>query len=374
MRVKTFVPLSDDFKPPKLLHRDKQLRDMLKLIVERDVPENLWLEGGKGLGKTLTCKCFADEVEARGAGKVIFMQCERSMKRAMESVCSCYGLPIPAREASPSSIASAVSKEYRNVGVLVFIIEEPENASSLLNVCSFTHTLYNVLLETCGKSRFSICFTSRLLFSVAEREFEGEKDSRLGLRPIIFNQYDAQQITDILRQRLDLMFEASADAYDEEALYLIARHVWRVGSDIREALKITRMAVELAENKITREVAEEAIERSKREWWLNQILQLPPHQAFLLYLAAEEACSNAGFTALQANVVDKYIRRTESMGVDRLDRRTVYYMLSDLAKKGFYGTEQIHAFGKPLKLTFDKRDAERIIEACKNINWDKMLR
>lgn len=374
MKAKTFAPLSEDFKPPKLLHRDEQLQKMLWSTIESGIPENLWLEGGKGLGKTLTCKCFADEVEARGICKVFFLQCEKSMKRALESMCSIYNLPVSTRGTSPSSVALAAHKIYRDVPILTFIIEEPESASSLPNMGSFVHVLYNTLLNVRGRLRFNICFTSRLLYAVAEREFECEKDSRLGLKPIIFNTYGVPQIIDILKQRLDLMFDDPDQAYEKGALYVIAKHVYRVGGDIREALKITKMAVDLATDKITQDIAEEAVERSKKEWWRNQLANLPGHEAFILYLAAEEALSSQDGTVLQANLVDKYIRRCEAMKVDRLDRRSVYYLLSDLTGKGFYEVERIHAFGHPLRLIFDKSTAKRILEAGESFEWSTMLK
>jgi len=372
MKVRTFAPLSEDFKPPKLLHRDVQLQEMLKYTLGTGIPENLWLEGGKGLGKTLTCKCFADEVEARGAGKVLFVQCERSMRRALESTCSRYGLPVWSGRASPSTVALAANKAYGNAALLTFIVEEPENVD-LDNLRSFIHVLYNTLLEVRGRLRFNICFTSKLLYSVAERELEGERDSRLALKPITFNPYDATQIVDILKQRLNLMFDKPLEAYEEEALIIIAQHVRRIGSDIREALKITKVAVELAEDRLTHEVAEKAVEWSKKKWWLDQLLQLPEHQAFLLYLAAENALSNAECAVLQADVVDKYMLKCQNMGVDALGRRTIYNLLSDLAGKGFYKTQQIHVFGKPVKLIFHRGDAERIVEAGRELKWKDML-
>jgi Cdc6-like AAA superfamily ATPase len=365
MKVKNMLPLTDDFQPPVLLYRDEQLQRMLQLTTS-GYPENLWLEGDKGLGKTLTCKHFASELEARGMGKAFFMQCTYSLGKSMEKMRDDYHLDISKRSLSPSSIASAIVKKYPQAPLITLIIEEPEECRSWRDIRRFTHALYNALLEQCGRLKFNICFTSRVLYVNALKELEGEHDSRLQLRPMLFPAYNEEQIVGILKQRLTYAFE-NMEVYDEEALRIIARHVARVGSDIREALEILRHSIELAADKLTVNVAKVAVEWGKDMWWAKQMYGLPPHVALTLYLAAEEALKNEGSTTAVTvlNRYEQYLReRKMSVG-----RRTFYYILSKLSEKGFFTQERKAGFGSPAELVFHLDDAKRIVKVGEKIDW-----
>jgi len=369
MRAKSMIPLTDDFEPPILLYRDEQLQRMLQLTTS-GYPENLWLEGDKGLGKTLTCRYFAKELEARGIGKTFFLQCSRSLGKSMEMMRDQYHLNIPKRSLSPSSIATAIAKQHPQFPLITFVIEEPEECRSWNDIRHFVHSLYNALLNQRGRLRFSICFTSRVLFTNAIRELEDRYDSRLQLSPIIFPAYSEEQVVGILKQRLTYALEDSSK-YDEDALYIIARHVVRVGGDIREALKILRHSIELADEKLTKDSARAAVEWAKDTWWEKQLYGLPPHLAFILYLAAVEALKGDGATTA-AKVLSVYEQHLKTGGLS-VGRRTFYYVISKLAEKGFFTQEREKGFGSPVEIVFHLDDARRIVKAGEKVEWSKYI-
>jgi Cdc6-like AAA superfamily ATPase len=375
LKPKTFLPLMDEFKPPKLLYRDEQLQKMMSLVYERGLPENLWLEGEKGLGKTLTCRCFADEVQARGNNRVFIMRCERSIKMSLENMCEVYRVHVPKKRLSPSSVARKIVEDNPNVDLLVFIIDEPEEVHPFNEVAHFTHSLYNALSDLREKFgfRFSICFASRILYINAVRLMEGRRDSRLGLRPVSFPPYNADQIVGILRQLLSIMFD-DVGICEEEALGYLARHIERVGSDIREAKRALKYAIERSEDQITLAVMADAVEFIKDEWWRDQLANLPPYCAFLLYTAAELAQPGVeGYEASQSDVVDRCIQRLRALEVDRPGLRTIYYILSKIAEKGFFKQMRSSGFGNPIRLVFDKGDVKHIIRVGRSINWKERL-
>ena len=358
--IRSVLPLRDDYKPPVLLFRDEQLRQMFQMTVEARIPHNLWLQGEQGLGKTLTCQFFADEVEARGLGKVFFLRCERSMRNAMMKLCERYRLNISKKFLSPSAIASAALEQTPD-GLLAFVIDEPESSYSLKDVVSFAHTLYNTLVDE--SARFAIIFASRMLFIKAARILSA--DSRLKAYPISFAPYSEGQIRQILRQRLEIAL--AEGAYDPEALSILAKHIWRVGSDLREALKIMRRAVEIADARLTKDVMLESIEYGKNEWWRNQILDMPPHWALLLYLAAKLAHERNQVKVPQSDVIDEYAK--VASGYKKLGRATTYYILNDLAKRGFFKQEQGKGFGNPIYLVFDEDERDRIVKVGGELAW-----
>jgi len=356
--IKTVLPLQDGYKPPVLLFRDEQLREMFQLTVEAGIPHNLWLQGEQGLGKTLTCQFFADEIEARGLGKAFFLKCERSMRSAMMKLKERHRLNISGKFLSPSTIASAALSQAPD-GLLAFIIDEPENAYSLNDVLHFAHTVYNSLVDE--SARFTIIFASRMLFVKAAKILR--VDSRLKAYPISFPPYSEGQIWQILKQRLDIALKEGA--YDPEALSILAKHVWRVGSDLREALKIVRRAIEIADEKLTTEVMNESIEYGKNEWWKNQILDMPPHWGLLLYLAAKLSYERNQVRIPQSDVIEEYVR----MAGRKLGRTTTYYILNELARRGFFKQEQGKGFGNPIWIIFDEDERDRIVKVGGELTW-----
>jgi Cdc6-like AAA superfamily ATPase len=364
------TPLSDDFKPPRLLFRDKQLQEIFRFATKNSLPENLWIEGEPGLGKTLTCRFFADEVEARSLGKVFYLNCERSIRKVMENLKITYNLPVAKKDVSPSTLAMAILREYQDADLIVFIIDEPEKAYSFKDVDAFVHTLYNTML---GKKDFSIIFASKILYTKARRLFHRDTLSRLQLHPIVFPMYDVPQIVEIVKQRLQYMFGAE-EVYDVDALFKLGKHIRRIGSDIREALQILRYAITIADKKITSDVIEQAVEWGKNRWWQEQLQSLPPHWAYLLYLAAHQAYVNNSLVTTQPRVIRQYLNNMRIMKLDPLGRATIYYAFVKLAEKGYFQTK---SEGKGLKritkIVFDEGDRDHIVNVGSQIEWEYEL-
>jgi Cdc6-like AAA superfamily ATPase len=366
--------LYDTWSPPTLLYRDKELAQMLNYTTEAPIPCNLWIEGEKGLGKSLTCKFFCQEVEARGRGTAFYIQCGSSFKSSIKEICEKRGLRVTFRDLNPIGVVKSILKWRPEEDTFFLIIDDPERVRDTRAVDDFIRDAYDTFLNN-GR-RHATIVASRLSVRKASEIFEClRSDSRLHPTPIVFRPYTTEEIVQILRQRLHYSFECD-DLYDLHAVYVIARHVSRIGSDIREALEILRRAVlHIAKEKLTTREAEEAVEWAKKSWWKEKLQALPPHWAFLLYTAAKIARrSEEGVVEADAyEVVGKYkgeLRKPE-IGADPLGKTSIYHALKRMSDiHGFFTIEKARNKGREiLKLRFDEGEARHIVQAGDEMDW-----
>lgn len=374
MEPKYTAPLYDDWDPPILLHREKELRCMLGLTVESQMPCNLWVEGAKGLGKTLTCRFFAGEVRARGAGKPFYIQCGTSLNKSIEVACSREGIRLKQRELNPMGFINAILKAFPEEKAYYLILDDPENVKDIRTVDGFIRDAYNTLTNA-GK-KFAIIVVTRMSMKYAERVMRVlGSDSRLNPYPLVFNSYSVPEITNILEQRLNFAFERS-DAWDREALHVIARYIYRVGGDIRDALSILRHAVKIAKDKLTVEDAVEAVEYSKNAWWSSQLRALPPHWAFILYIAAKNAQVKGEVAEVDvATVIAKYKEAARNLEFDPLSKTPTYNALKKMCGiKGLFDLEKIKSGQhESLIMRFEASSVKHIIKVGEAIDWEFIL-
>jgi len=79
----------------------------------------------------------------------------------------------------------------------------------------------------------------------AEIELDPRCESRLGLRELEFEVYDAEKLFEILKRRAEAAFEANA--YSDDAIQCIADYVGANGGDCRHALELLHTAGRIAD-------------------------------------------------------------------------------------------------------------------------------
>lgn len=333
------------------------------------IPQSMWGQGDKGFGKTLTAKCFVDEVQARGVALCFYFDWEHKLTKTLEGVNEKYGLDIPSYTLSASSIARKIIETTSPNQLLVFLIDEPQKAWSIKDVDDTVFRLYQAFL---GQRKASFIFLSQLRYRLVEKHFSPDTLSRLQLKPIIFGAYDVPQMVDILKQRLDLMLKP--EQYEENALFELSKHIRRIGGDMREALDLLRVGVESAIAKLDLPTMRRAIEWGKKRWWKDELTSLPTHWAFLLFLTAREAIQNNAHGAIQSRIKVTYLREAKNMKFDPLSERSIYYVFTQLIDKG-YLQASIHGFGRRRAtiLQIDDRDKTHIFTVGKELDWESLL-
>lgn len=372
LHYKQLSPLTEDFKPPQLLYRDSQLSELFKYVQQN---QNVWMEGGTGLGKTVTCKVFSEEIEVRNMAKVFYFRCQPSIKDAIYAGQHYYDLRIPRREICGGRFALEIVANFPDVPRYVLILDEPERVRMWRkDIPNFVHTFWNEMMDGQHKP-FSIIFISQQpLMTKIERSFPSATLSRLKLKPIQFGIYPEEQIIGILKQRLQYVLDKSM--YSDEPLQILAKHIYRIGGNLREALDLLIHAINIADTALTPEIITSTIDWGKNQWWTRKLRQglNSPHTALLLYLTATLSEQKKSLTVGCPAVIQLYKEITNKLNRSPLSFVTLYSNFKTLVQEGVFTTEYETDKAFYMKLTFlDEGDRDWIVRVGKEIDWSELL-
>lgn len=363
MQVKRWAPLTEDWTPPELLVRATELAEMLNNVTPPRPPRHQWIQGERGLGKTLTTRIFLREIEARDFGHAFYMKCEHSLKRTLLNFCSKYMLKVADYEACPSLVVRKLIQKF-SPGRVHLVIDDIDKLYHHKDVDGLVFSMYENLKDSNVSRSFTL--VSRIPFLRINSFLEEDTLSRLQLCPIIFKPYNADEIQQILNQRLK--YAIDEDQYEPGAISLLSAIMTRIGADIRKTLEVLRVAVELAGDKLNDIVVNNAWLTEKRRFWKDSLLELPKHQGFLAFIIA---CLNLKFERVPSRMVEREYRRlAKQYGFSPYSRRMIYYSVDKLIEKGYVERQRGKRFQNLLTLTEEPRN---IIEAGKEIQWDSLF-
>ncbi|RLG73599.1 MAG: hypothetical protein DRO14_06525 [Thermoprotei archaeon] len=278
MKRLNLYPLSENWRPPKLLARDKQLKVLLENR-ESQSPENFWIQGNRGLGKTLTATIFKEMTE----DTFIITCSSSSFRRAVEEFALKNDVKPKVRE-DPSTIILRVIEEKAEGDKITIFFDDIDRLAlgpTLtrdfgIHICN----IYDRLLER-GYT-FSIHLITTKDFKDARKYLDRSAESRLNLRPLIFPPYSEGEIKKLLMQRLEFIDDLE---WSEEAVSYIAARVARDAEgregDMRLALEIARAAIKTF-GKLTLEAAEKAWKDRETDYWVEILKEMPFGKALLL--------------------------------------------------------------------------------------------
>jgi Cdc6-like AAA superfamily ATPase len=365
LAVKTWVPLQPSFVPPVLIARDEKFAEILNGLTS-PVPRNLYVSGPKGLGKSVTVNCVMNELLARYRDIVpVHIPLSRSLNTTWAKVCS----GAPRRMRGAPWVLKLIGK---NRGVVVF-----DDISALYRRSDLMRVIRDLHEGTTGN--ISIVLVSTQSLYTFEREClssevgEGVK-SRCSFYPIVFRPYTKDEVAAIIRQRLEFA-TGGAGGWSEEALDFIASKVERHGSDMRLGIRLLLIAAELAYNRradLTLEIAQEAWQREKEDYWMKEYMELHPHKAFLLYQVFR--CMKGKEYIYSREAYDAYIKSCVSLNVKPMTGRQLFNYLQDLEHERFINlTVEFTPQGKLTKITSDLQP-EMMVSAGDRVNWEELLR
>jgi len=296
----------------------------------------------------------------------LYIPCGSSLRRSLKKACERRGIHVTFRDLNPVGVITTLLNWRPKEERFFLVMDDPERVRDTHAVDDFVRDAYDTFLDS-GKY-YAIIMVTRLSLKKAYETYECLKDSRFRPIPMVFRPYTVTEITEILRQRLHYAFERD-DVYDLDALKTIAKHVYRIGSDIREAIEILRYAVlNVAKKRLTVYDAEEAVEWAKKNWWIERLMSLPPHWRLLLYTAAKMARKEKGegLKAKAYEVIDEYKSALKKQtGVKPLGKTSIYHALKKMGDVyDFFMIEKVMNGGRRiLELQFDEEEARHIVQA-----------
>lgn len=250
--------LYPDFVPDRLPFRDALIQELvfaLKPVVLGRKPENVFVFGSPGTGKTVTVKHVVGQLKEHSErAKPVFVNCfEQGTRHAvLAELSSALGIPVPKRGTGSSEIIERLSdflKKTESVPVLVL-----DEADQLLPEGEADKLFYDILrLSEREEARLGMVFVSN--DSELPARLDDRVRSSLAEKRLFFSPYTVQQLKQILSERIERAF--FPNSVGEEAVALVSAFAFKNSGDARIAIECLLKAGRIAEKKNSASVSVE---------------------------------------------------------------------------------------------------------------------
>lgn len=208
----------------------------------------MYISGVPGTGKTATVhdvlRVLQESVDGGHVPSFKFVEVN-GMKLTSPAQCYSHILrALTGENATPEQAAELLSRRFERPGPrhdpIVLLVDELD-----LLWTRKQQVLYNLFdWPTKPKSRL-IVLTIANTMDLPERLMSNRVSSRLGLTRMTFHPYNHKQLQEIVLSRMQ-----GLEAFDPDAVQLVARKVAAVSGDARRALDVCRRATEIAEHSL----------------------------------------------------------------------------------------------------------------------------
>jgi len=261
----------------RIVGRDEEMDAIIKTLADflnGVTPNNLYIHGGSGTGKTLITNAVADVVAVEAANKGIdFAKVGIVGKNIKSYTKACYQLLLSIGDATGTEIelpsrgisASAYFDRF-------FEIVEAETDAVLVILDEFDTIVgrgkdpaYSDLVYELSRTQSNRGISSHV--SIAALTNSGDAVERMGSRArssfdperLFFSDYTADALREILKRRQDAFLE---DALDDSAIPLAAAQAAQNNGEARQAISFLRAAGELANSEGDEVVTEDHVRKA----------------------------------------------------------------------------------------------------------------
>jgi len=243
--------LKPDYVPDEILHRDKEISEIvasLQPLINSRTPENIFIFGPPGIGKTLSVKYVLRQLEEYTSRiRTVYINCWEYDTRygVLSAICNDLGEILPRRGLSSDEVLSKLVEAYTrdNLKGMVVVLDEfdrlfygiRDESNVLYDLARATENL-NINISTISISNYKDILT----------RFDPRIKSSLVSHVIEYKPYDITALKDILRERARYAFYSTA--LDKEVIPLCSAIGVKSGGDARVALAALWLAGKEAEN------------------------------------------------------------------------------------------------------------------------------
>jgi cell division control protein 6 len=230
--------LTNEYQPEEPVGRKPEIQrlvDVLQPSTERRKPENLYLYGPAGVGKTTCVKHVFDRLENESSTKAVYINCWQYNTRSslLTELLLQLNYPVP-RKGKPVDELLSKLREWlnKNRGIVIALDEFDQLDHS-------GEVIYDFQLLN-NQTKYSI---GTILLSnkpPATIYMDQRSQSRLSIQSLRFEPYSADQLTRILEDRVEQSFRAGT--VPDEVVQRVADHVAENRGDCRKALEILLQA------------------------------------------------------------------------------------------------------------------------------------
>jgi len=369
----------DTFSPETIFHRDEEISlyiNALQDVVVGHDPNNIFVFGPTGVGKTAVTKWVRDKLQEKAAEEGVPLHvigpinCRnyRSAYSLVTSLVNEFREPDnkpPESGYSTDNVFEFLHEEIEAVGGNVLIILDeidnipPDARNDFLYDLPRAEANENTPIETAKIGLIGISNDLKFVDVL-----EPKVKSTLGEREIKFGPYNANELRDILGYYADMAFRDGV--LQDEVVPLAAAFSAQERGDVRQGLRILEKAGEYARmsdgNVVTEEHVRQATETIETDELLDYFEDDLSSQQALTYLATTLAIIEPGHEATTKRVYNLYSSIAESSNRPVKSERKLYEFLDQLSMQGLVrSAEQNLGIKGGRKFIYDVTDDPRDI-------------
>lgn len=337
--------LREDYQPEELVGRDEELKTYqasLQPVINGEQPNNVFLYGKTGVGKTAATRYLLDHLETDASKyedidlTVVFMNCDGLTSSYQIATRLVNELRDENDQISTTGypLASVYEMLWEDLdaygGTIIIVLDEVDHVEddSLLYQLPRARANGNLTEAKTGIIGISNDFSFR-------DELSPKVKSSLCEQEIHFPAYDANELQEILKQRAQVAFHD--DVLDDDVIPLCAAYGAKDAGDARQSIDLLMKAGDLARDEETETVTASQVQRGRRALERGRIKEgiagLTEHGHLVLY--ALLTLDLEGETPIRSrDVRPRYTRFAELGNRDPLVPRRMRDHLSELAMLG----------------------------------------
>ncbi|XVH33639.1 orc1/cdc6 family replication initiation protein (plasmid) [Haloferacaceae archaeon DSL9] len=334
--------LLDDDPPETIVGRDTEIRQYhtaLQPVINGERPNNTFLYGKTGVGKTAVTKYLLSQLEQDASRfdvdlTILFLNCEGLNSSYQVAINLVNELRDPDSRISKTGHPQYQIYEYlwRELdaigGTVLIVLDEVDNIGtddSILYQIPRARSNGNVQAAKIGIIGISNDLSFRENLSAKVRSSLCEKS-------ISFPPYDATELRDLLEQRASVAFHDGA--LGDEVIPLCAAYGAQDGGDARKALDLLRGAGDVARAGSARQITADHVEQARAELEREEVMQgiadLSEHEQLTLYALVTLEMEDESPVRSQL-VFNRYQQLCELADIDSRTPRRVRDFLTEMA-------------------------------------------
>ena len=344
--------LGESYQPDQIKERDEEIdeyMDALQPVVDGWEPNNIFLYGNTGVGKTAVTEYLLDRLQEDVADyddvdlSVLSLNCKTlnsSYQVAVELVNELrpVGGEISSTGYPQQTVFNKLYEELNAIGgTILIVLDEVDSIGDrdeLLYELPRARANNNLDATKVGVIGISNDFKFR-------EQLDPRVQDTLCERELQFPPYDAPELENILESRTEIAI--AKGAVEEGVLNFCAALAARDSGSARQALDLLRLAGELAENReadlIKRDHVEAARSRLEQERVEEGMRELTTHGRLAL-LAVISKAAKKETPCRTREIYEEYLSLCDSSGTDSLAQRSVHNHLSDLRMLGLLSASE----------------------------------
>ena len=338
--------LGESYQPEQIEERDEEIEeymDALQPVVDGWEPNNIFLYGNTGVGKTAVTDFILDRLQEDVADyedvdlSVISLNCKTLNSSYQVAVELVNKLRPPGGEISSTGYPqqTVFKKLYSELeaigGTILVVLDEVDSIGER-----------DALLYELPRARANGNLESAKVGVIGisnDFKFRDRLDPRvqdtLCERELQFPPYDAPELENILESRAEIAI--AEEAIEQGVLNFCAALAARDSGSARQALDLLRLAGEIAENldddRIEHDHVESARSKLEQERVEEGMRELTTHGRLAL-LAVILKAAKEETPCRTREIYEEYLALCDSAGTDSLAQRSVHNHLSDLRMLG----------------------------------------